>query len=184
MPLPLYAIGDFNVQTAPRPHSEACVTPPVGRRRPKWRAAFLRPPPGLITADRTPEVGRLVIHGATVHFRAMPPHLEGRLRRIDRWRAYAPRSSRKRTRLRRGVLGALHPDHQLNGPEGRVTHRARRIIAGVTPKMDPLLGWQPSGEEGVPGRIAKARASGIECLIDRWWCLTGDARPRCPAAET
>jgi hypothetical protein len=34
--------------------------------------------------------------------------------------------------------------------------------------MDPLLGWQPSGEEGVPRRIAKARASGIECLIDRW----------------
>jgi hypothetical protein len=56
---------------------------------PQWRAAFLRPPPPLISADRTPEIGRVAIHGATVHFRAAPRHLDGWLRRIDRWIAYA-----------------------------------------------------------------------------------------------
>jgi hypothetical protein len=52
-------------------------------------AAFLRPPPALITAARTPVVGRLAIHGTTVHFRTAPRHLGGWLRRIDRWIAYA-----------------------------------------------------------------------------------------------
>ena len=56
---------------------------------PQWRAAFLRPPPALITADRTPEIGRVAIHGVTVHFRAAPRHLDSWLRRIDRWIAYA-----------------------------------------------------------------------------------------------
>jgi hypothetical protein len=56
---------------------------------PEWRAAFVRPPPSLITADRTPEIGRVAIHGATVHFRTAPRHLDGWLRRIDRWIAYA-----------------------------------------------------------------------------------------------
>ena len=56
---------------------------------PQWRAAFLRPPPALITADRTPEVGRVVTDGTTVHFGPAAPHLEGWLRRIDRWVAHA-----------------------------------------------------------------------------------------------
>jgi hypothetical protein len=56
---------------------------------PAWRAAFLRPPPALITADRTPEVGRVAIHGRTVHFRAAPQHQRDWLRRIDQWIAYA-----------------------------------------------------------------------------------------------
>ena len=56
---------------------------------PQWRAAFLRPPPALITAGRRPEVGRVAIHGATLHFRAAPRHLHAWLRRIDRWIAYA-----------------------------------------------------------------------------------------------
>ena len=43
---------------------------------PAWRAAFLRPPPALITADRTAEVGRVAIHGTTVHVRTVPRHLE------------------------------------------------------------------------------------------------------------
>jgi hypothetical protein len=55
----------------------------------QWRAAFLRPPPALITADRTPDVGRVAIHGATLHFRAAPRHPTAWLRRIDRWIAYA-----------------------------------------------------------------------------------------------
>jgi hypothetical protein len=55
---------------------------------PQWRTAFFRPPPVLITADRTPEVGRVAIRGTTVHFRAAPRHLEAWLRRIDRWIAY------------------------------------------------------------------------------------------------
>ena len=56
---------------------------------PQWGAAFLRPPLALITADRTPEVGRVAIHGATLHFRIAPRHLGAWLRRIDRWIAYA-----------------------------------------------------------------------------------------------
>jgi hypothetical protein len=56
---------------------------------PKWRAAFLRPPPALITASRTPDSGRAAVHGATVHFRAAPRDRGDRLRRIDRWIAYA-----------------------------------------------------------------------------------------------
>ena len=54
-----------------------------------WRAAFLRPPPALMTADHTPDIGRVAIHGRTVHFRAAPRHLTAWLRRIDRWIAYA-----------------------------------------------------------------------------------------------
>jgi len=55
----------------------------------EWRAAFLRPPPSLVTPNRTPDVGRLAIRGATVQFRAAPRHLDAWLRRIDRWVAYA-----------------------------------------------------------------------------------------------
>jgi hypothetical protein len=53
------------------------------------RAAFLRPAPSLITADRTPEVGRVAVHGVTLHFRAAPRHLPAWLRRVDRWIDYA-----------------------------------------------------------------------------------------------
>jgi hypothetical protein len=56
---------------------------------PQWRAAFLRPPPALMSADRTPEVGRVALHGTTVHFRTAPRNLGAWLRRIDRWIAYA-----------------------------------------------------------------------------------------------
>jgi hypothetical protein len=56
---------------------------------PQWRAAFLRPPPSLITADRTPEVGRVAIHGTTEHFRTAPRHLGAWLRRIYWWIGYA-----------------------------------------------------------------------------------------------
>jgi hypothetical protein len=65
---------------------EVDLTAPPSR---EWRAAFLRPPPSPITGDRTPEVGRAAIHGGTLHFRTMPRHLGGWLRRIDRWNAYA-----------------------------------------------------------------------------------------------
>jgi len=41
---------------------------------PAWRAAFLRPPPALTTADHTPDIGRVAVHGRTVHFRAAPQH--------------------------------------------------------------------------------------------------------------
>ena len=55
----------------------------------EWRAAFLWPPPALITADRMPEVGRVAVHGRTVHFRAAPRHRGDWLRRIDQWIGYA-----------------------------------------------------------------------------------------------
>jgi hypothetical protein len=42
-----------------------------------------------MTADRTPDIGRVAVHGTTVYFRAAPRHLEAWLRRIDRWIAYA-----------------------------------------------------------------------------------------------
>lgn len=45
--------------------------------------------PSLITGDRTPEAGRVAIHGATLHFGAAPPHLTEWLRQVDRWIGYA-----------------------------------------------------------------------------------------------
>ena len=53
---------------------------------PAWRAAFLRPPPALITADYTPDIGRVAIHGRTVHFRAAPQHQAASDRPVDRLR--------------------------------------------------------------------------------------------------
>ena len=61
----------------------------MGRAFPQWRAAFLRPPPALISAERTPEVGRVAIPGTPLHFRTAPRYLGGWLRRIDKWIAYA-----------------------------------------------------------------------------------------------
>jgi hypothetical protein len=65
---------EFDLSTAPSP---------------AWRAVFLRPPPALTTADHTPDIGRVAIHGRTVHFRAPPQHRGDWLRRIDQWIAYA-----------------------------------------------------------------------------------------------
>jgi hypothetical protein len=56
---------------------------------PAWRAVFLRPPPALTTADHTPDIGRVAVHGHTVHFRDAPQHRGDWLRRIDQWIAYA-----------------------------------------------------------------------------------------------
>jgi hypothetical protein len=56
---------------------------------PAWRAVFLRLPPALTTAAHTPDIGRVAVHGRTVHFRAAPQHRGDWLRRIDRWIAYA-----------------------------------------------------------------------------------------------
>ena len=54
-----------------------------------WRAAFVRPP-GRLTSERyTPDVGRVVVQSASVVFRTAPQELDGWLRRIDRWIAYA-----------------------------------------------------------------------------------------------
>ena len=53
-----------------------------------WRAVFLRPPPALTTADHTPDIGRVAIHGRTVHFRAAPQHQGDWMRRIDQWIGY------------------------------------------------------------------------------------------------
>ena len=54
-----------------------------------WRAAFLRPPPGLVTVRFTPELGRLGLNGSRIIFRTTPSQLHQWLRRIDRWIAYA-----------------------------------------------------------------------------------------------
>jgi hypothetical protein len=56
---------------------------------PAWRAAFLGPPPALTTADHTPDIGRVAIHGRTVHFGFAPRYRGDWLRRIDQWIAYA-----------------------------------------------------------------------------------------------
>ena len=45
--------------------------------------------PSLISGDRTPEAGRVAIHGATLHFGAAPPPLTEWLRQVDRWIGYA-----------------------------------------------------------------------------------------------
>ena len=55
---------------------------------PAWRAVFLWPPPALTTADHTPDIGRVAIHGRTVHFRAAPQLRGDWLRRIDQWMTY------------------------------------------------------------------------------------------------
>jgi hypothetical protein len=54
-----------------------------------WRAAFFRPPRRLISARYTPELGRLGLHEATVHFRTAPDRARLWLKRIDRWITYA-----------------------------------------------------------------------------------------------
>ena len=56
---------------------------------PEWRAAFLRPPTNLITAQYTPELGRLGLYGDRVIFRTTPAQIPGWLRRIDQWITYA-----------------------------------------------------------------------------------------------
>jgi hypothetical protein len=56
---------------------------------PAWRAAFVRLP-GRLTRERyTPDVGRVVVRSGRVVFRTAPVELDGWLRRIDRWIAYA-----------------------------------------------------------------------------------------------
>jgi hypothetical protein len=65
---------------------KATVDPPPTR---VWRAAFLRPPRRLISARYTPELGRLGLHGTTVHFRTTPDRARLWLKRIDRWITYA-----------------------------------------------------------------------------------------------
>jgi hypothetical protein len=56
---------------------------------PPWRAAFLRPPARLTSAQYTPEFGRVGLTRATVHFRTAPHRMRFWLRRIDRWVEYA-----------------------------------------------------------------------------------------------
>ena len=53
------------------------------------RAAFLRPPTRLKSARGTPDVGRLELRGATVHFRTTPRQRDAWVRRLDRWIRYA-----------------------------------------------------------------------------------------------
>jgi hypothetical protein len=60
-----------------------------GRPSLAWRAAFLRPPPTLLTREYTPEPGRMGLAWSSIHFRTTPTQLEGWLRRIDSWIAYA-----------------------------------------------------------------------------------------------
>jgi hypothetical protein len=55
----------------------------------EWRAAFLRPRAALVTPNRTPDAGRVVVRETTIQFRAAPRDLRGWLRRLDRWIAYA-----------------------------------------------------------------------------------------------
>jgi hypothetical protein len=45
--------------------------------------------PAMTTADHTQKIGRVAVHGSTVHYRAAPQHLGNWLRRIDLWIDYA-----------------------------------------------------------------------------------------------
>ena len=40
-----------------------------------WQAAFLRPPPKLLTSKSTPELGRLGLDGPRITFRTIPARL-------------------------------------------------------------------------------------------------------------
>jgi hypothetical protein len=55
----------------------------------EWRAAFLRPSPGLLTPKYMPELARVDLIEDRIIFRASHGHLDGWLRRIDEWIAYA-----------------------------------------------------------------------------------------------
>ena len=55
----------------------------------KWRAAFFRPPPQLVDARFTPELGRVGITGAALYFRTTPAHRHAWLDRIGDWIGYA-----------------------------------------------------------------------------------------------
>jgi hypothetical protein len=56
---------------------------------PAWRAAFLRPPPRLMTMQYTPDLGRVGLTSGTIHFRTIPARARFWLKRIDRWIEYA-----------------------------------------------------------------------------------------------
>ena len=59
-------------------------------RHPRGPGGRLSPAPGGADNDkRTPELGRLGLHGHRITFRTTPPQLHAWLRRIDRWIAYA-----------------------------------------------------------------------------------------------
>ena len=56
---------------------------------PVWWAAFLHPPPRLTSGQYTPDIGRVGLDRATVHFRTTPARARFWLKRIDRWVHYA-----------------------------------------------------------------------------------------------
>jgi hypothetical protein len=56
---------------------------------PEWRAAFVRPPGRLTGVRYAPDVGRVTVQKAGIHFRTAPAEVDGWLRRLDRWIAYA-----------------------------------------------------------------------------------------------
>ena len=62
---------------------------------PTWRAAFLRPPPALLTPRFTPDTSRVGVHGARVVFRTDLDGLPLWLGRLDRWIAYANSVAKK-----------------------------------------------------------------------------------------
>jgi hypothetical protein len=56
---------------------------------PEWRAALVRPPGRLTSVRYAPDVGRVTVQKAGIHFRTAPDEVDGWLRRLDRWIAYA-----------------------------------------------------------------------------------------------
>ena len=55
----------------------------------EWRAAFVRPPGRLTSVRYTPDVGRVTVQNAGIHFRTASAQVTEWLHRIDRWIAYA-----------------------------------------------------------------------------------------------
>jgi hypothetical protein len=74
-----------------------------------WRAAFLRLPAALKTIKRTPELGRLDLHGHRITFRTIPTQLHAWLRRIDRWIALAKKAKISRVYVNKLEEGRSDP---------------------------------------------------------------------------
>jgi hypothetical protein len=99
-----------------------------------WRAAFLRPPARLTGVRSTPDVGRVQLQGATVHFRAAP-------KRVTPWcgeESQGEGGPRARSRA-----SLMVPSHRLGGRNGSRSRRTRLIAprpyrAGL---MDARWGW-------------------------------------------
>ena len=92
----------------------------------------------------TPELIRLGLDGARVTFRTNPPHLHQRLRRIDRWIAYANSVVERVTRLAPGPGARVGSGVKEDPPYPRtrrgVSHMARKKLPADITDVQEIMG--------------------------------------------